>query len=456
MPLKKSPNNIFVKLLLGFWLCSSLIIALIGILPLLQQNHDQAELPPSLERLLSKVAHKLQENPNLLRPEKLRRWGRFKEFKGRPVKIYLVDQNGRVLNSHKPSRSLRRFMLLADEAAKPIKHQFRDELLFGPYAFEANGQQYALFGRLPDHHPRPWFFFFVDNKILTLSIAILLSGLLCGLFAWHLGKPLRSLKRSADALAGGDLSSRVDMGTMKRNDEIGQLAQAFNGMADSVEDMLNSQQRLISDISHELRTPLTRLKLSLALSRKKGQETQELQRIEYEADQLEQMIAELLELSRVKLNANENKPKLELAETLSQVLDDAEFEAQQQNKQLHIDIDESIQLPLYPRPLTRAVENLLRNAIRYADAQVTIQALVITEQLTLEIIDDGPGIPNAADLEAIFKPFYRPQSARDRESGGWGLGLAIAEAAIQAHQGSIRAENNQQAGLKIIVKLPLA
>ncbi|MCL1147493.1 ATP-binding protein [Shewanella marinintestina] len=455
MQLRKNPNNIFVKLLLGFWLCSSLIIALIGLLPLMQQNHDQSAIPYPLERLLEKSAKRISQNPQILESDKLKHWSRFKEFKGRPARIYLVDEYGKVLNSHKSSRSLRRFMLLADEAGEPIKHQFRDELIFGPYNFEISGKPYSLFGRLPEHHPRPWFFFFIDNKILTLSIAILLSGLLCGLFAWHLGKPLRSLKRSADALADGDLSSRVDMATVKRNDEIGQLAQAFNSMADSVEDMVKSQQRLISDISHELRTPLTRLKLSLALSRKKGQETAETERIEYEADQLEQMIAELLELSRVKLNANDNKPKLELAEILSQILDDADFEAQQQQKQLHIDIDESIVLPLYPRPLCRAVENLLRNAIRYANTQVSIQAMMDTTAVQIEIIDDGPGISNEADLEAIFKPFYRPQSARERESGGWGLGLAIAKAAVQAHQGKISAENNQQAGLKITISLPL-
>ncbi|MDR8525545.1 ATP-binding protein [Shewanella fidelis] len=455
MQLRKTPNNIFVKLLLGFWLCSSLIIALIGLLPLMQQNHDQSAIPEPLERLLAKSAKRISQNPQILDSDKLKHWSRFKEFKGRPARIYLVDEYGKVLNSHKSSRSLRRFMLLADEAGEPIKHQFRDELIFGPYNFTANGKNYSLFGRLPEHHPRPWFFFFIDNKLLTLSIAILLSGLLCGLFAWHLGKPLRSLKRSADALADGDLSSRVDMATVKRNDEIGQLAQAFNGMADSVEDMVKSQQRLISDISHELRTPLTRLKLSLALSRKKGHATPETERIEYEADQLEQMIAELLELSRVKLNANDNKPSLELAETLSQVLDDAEFEAQQQQKQLHIDIDESIILPLYPRPLCRAVENLLRNAIRYAESQVSIQAIKLADSVQIEIIDDGPGIENETDLEAIFKPFYRPQTARERESGGWGLGLAIAKAAIQAHQGKIVANNNLTTGLKITISLPL-
>ncbi|WOT04954.1 ATP-binding protein [Shewanella youngdeokensis] len=454
MPLRKSPNNIFVKLLLGFWLCSSLIFAFVSILPLLQQNHDQSDLPPKLERLLAKMANNVIENPQILQSDKLKRWSRLKDKNDRQIKIFLVDENSNVLNTHKPPRALRRFMLMADEAPKPITHQFRDELFFGPYHFKVDNTPYAIYGTLPEHHPRPWFLFFIDNKSLTIGITILLSGLLCGLLAWNLGKPLRSLKRSADALASGDLSSRVDQATTARNDEIGQLAQAFNGMADSVEEMVHSQQRLISDISHELRTPLTRLKLSLALSRKKGQESQEIQRIEYEADQLEQMIAELLELSRVKLNAKENKLTLELAETLNQVIDDADFEAEQQSKELHINIDEEICLPVYPRPLSRAVENLLRNAIRYADSKVTIQTKSQPEHLIIEIIDDGPGIENCNDLEAIFKPFYRPHSARERESGGWGLGLAIAEAAITAHQGNIKAENVEPHGLRVSITLP--
>ena len=225
-------------------------------------------------------------------------------------------------------------------------------------------------------------------------------------------------------------------------------------MADSVENMVNSQQRLISDISHELRTPLTRLQLALALSRKKGHESTEIDRIGYEAEQLEKMIAELLELSKVKLNAHESKLHLGLAETLGQVLDDAEFEAKQQQKRLSIDINEEIELPHYPRPLSRAIENLLRNAIRYSNTCISIQAIEAHGKVNINIIDDGPGIEHESDLKAIFKPFYRPQSARERESGGWGLGLAIAEAAILAHQGTIIAENRSPHGLKISIALP--
>lgn len=454
MKVSHLPNNIFIKLLLSFWLCSSLIIATVGLLPLLQQNHDRAPIPPHLVSLLDRVAKRIQANPELITTQRDRRWHRFREMNNKPVRFYLANAQGQILNTEHPSRAIRRFMLMADDATRPISHQFKSELLFGPHTFEVNGEQYSLYGRLAEMHPRPWFFFFAENIILTLALAILLSGLLCALLAWHLGKPLRALKHSAEAVASGDLGHRADSSTTKRKDEIGQLAQSFNAMAGAIESMVNSQQRLISDISHELRTPLTRLQLALALARKKGQTSTELERISYEAEQLEAMIAELLELSRVKLNLHENKHHLSLSETLGQVLDDAEFEAAQQDKQLNIDIDEQLCFAMTPRPLARAIENLLRNAIRYANQNVSIHAIQHPEQIELTIADDGPGIEDERDLQAIFEPFYRPQSARERESGGWGLGLAIAKAAIDAHKGKITASNLSPHGLKITIRLP--
>ncbi|MCG9712556.1 ATP-binding protein [Shewanella insulae] len=454
MKISSLPNRIFIKLLLSFWLCSSLIIAIVGLLPLLQQTHDQAPIPPHLQGLLERVVERIQEKPELLTMKRGKHWHRLREMGNKPVRFYVADEQGQLINNQRVSRGIRRFMLMADEAGHPISHQFKSELLFGPQPFEVEGKRYTLYGRLAEVHPRPWFFFFAENVALTLTLAILLSGLLCGLLAWHLGKPLRALKQSAEAVASGDLSHRADASTTARKDEIGQLAQSFNAMADAIESMVNSQQRLIGDISHELRTPLTRLQLALALTRKKGQTSAEIERIGYEAEQLEAMIAELLELSRVKLDVHEHKHRLSLAETLGQVLDDAEFEAEQQQKSLVIDIDDSLMLMLNPRPLARAVENLLRNAIRYAEREISIRALAESEQVILTIRDDGPGIADEADLQKIFEPFYRPQSARERESGGWGLGLAIAKAAIQAHQGQITASNASPHGLTITIRLP--
>ncbi|MGX9462144.1 ATP-binding protein [Shewanella sp. A14] len=458
---KNNPfNRLFFKLLLGFWLCSSLIIALVSLLPLLQQNHDRSPLPPSLERILENIAQRIQQQPQLLETKNLQRLHRGRNHDGGPIRLYLTDSEGQILNTKRVSREFRRFQLMSEEADQPISHQFRNELIFGPYVFQVNGKGYQLFGRLPDSHPRPWFFFFADNKLLTAGLAILLSGLLCGLLAWYLSKPLRSLKHSANALARGDLSNRVDKATANRRDEMGQLAVAFNGMADAIETMVNNQQRLMGDISHELRTPLTRLQLSLALARKKGQHSDELERIGYEALQLEALISELLTLSRVSLANHEHKLELGLAESLSQVLDDAEFEAEQQGKNLQIDIPEALKLPQHPKTLSRAIENLLRNAICYADSQITISAAPVGKHILITVEDDGPGI-EPKELEAIFKPFYRPDTARDRKSGGWGLGLAITQAAISLHQGNIVAENlisptGQRQGLKLSISLPIS
>ncbi|MDO6774431.1 ATP-binding protein [Shewanella sp. 3_MG-2023] len=449
-----SLNRLFVKLLLGFWLGSSLIIGFVAVLPLLQQNHDKQPMTAKQQQLLKRTAKPFIEDPKLLEDHKaLKRLHRHRSPNGKMIKFYITNDQDLVINSRQVPRTFREFLLISEEFNAPMSHQFRDELIFGPYTFTAGEQEYRIYSRVPDNHPRPWFFFFNDHKLLTTIIAMILSGILCGFLAWYLGKPLRSLKQSSNALASGDLSARVDDSIAARGDEMGELAQAFNTMAQSIETMMHNQQRLMGDISHELRTPLTRLQLSLALARKKQQSSVEIERIGYEAEQLEALIAELLTLSRVTISNTENKVHLELAESLSQILDDAEFEAEQQQKRLLIDIPENISLDHYPKALSRAIENVLRNGIRYANSDISITAIKQHQQVVITIKDDGPGIEDV-ELEKIFKPFYRPDSSRDRESGGWGLGLAITQAAIKLNKGEIHASNIAPHGLKVVISLP--
>ncbi|QDF65780.1 HAMP domain-containing protein [Shewanella sp. SNU WT4] len=456
--LNKTPNRLFIKLLVGFWLCSSVIIAAVALLPLMQQNYDRQAIPTQLQQLLAEAAAQLQSQQDFGQRNPMRAlnsWlNRHPRFNNKHLKLYLLDSQDNLLNSHANTKLLRHFQLMVDDVGHPISHQFRNDLMFGPYKFSVKGQVYSLYGRFPEHHPRPWFLYLAEHKGLTLALAILLSGLLCGLLAWHLGKPLRLLKQSADAIASGNLTTRVDDAIAHRKDEIGQLAQAFNLMGDSIEAMVLAQQRLIGDISHELRTPLTRLQLALALARKQGLEGKELARIAHEADQLECLIAELLELSRVKANLPESRKLLELNETLDQVLGDAEFEAEHQGKVLHIQLPAELVFSHYPRPLSRAIENLLRNAIRYAKLNIWISAEVQNNRLHISILDDGLGV-DAESLPHLFKPFYRPDSARQRDSGGWGLGMAIAAAAIAAHDGDIGAYQQAPNGLLLKISLPL-
>ncbi|MBT1445253.1 HAMP domain-containing protein [Shewanella sp. JM162201] len=445
------PNRLFIKLLLGFWLCSSLVLVAVGSLPLLQKRQEQAAVPPELITVLSTAADAIVKDPKLLEPEHLRRFERARQS-DRPMRLFIANDDGRILGGRAP-RTLRKFILLAEEAERPILQQFEDEAVFGPYKFRVGHEEYRIYGRLPGHHPRPLFLFFIEHKLLTLGLAVLVSGLLCGLLAWHLGRPLKMLKQSADALARGHLGSRVDAATLNRRDELGQLGHAFNAMAEAIELQVNNQQRLMGDISHELRTPLTRLQLALALARKRGQDSNELSRIAHEAGQLDALIAELLTLSRVTMGATEARIDCELAESLGQVLDDAEFEASQCGKHLTIEMDDHLRLSHSPKLLARAVENLLRNAIRYANSALSLKVADTPDSVEIRICDDGPGV-DEAELEAIFRPFYRTDKSRERESGGWGLGLAITAAAIETQGGSISASNQTGGGLCVTICLP--
>ncbi len=448
-------NRIFIKLLLGFWLCSSITLGVVGMLPLLEQQHDRSPLPGHLEQILRKTSKRIQKQPRLLSKIQSRRWQNIRDYQGHPLQLFLVDQEGNILNRVRNSRLLRHFMFLVEEEGKPLKHQFRRQLFFGPYTFSVNGKAYSLYGQVDNRQPKPWFLYLAENKLTILLLAIVLSGLLCSLLAWHFGKPLKQLKQSADKLARGDLGSRADPKTTKRGDEVGQLARAFNGMATAIEDIVNQQQQLIGNVSHELRTPLTRLQLALALARKKGQQSGEIERIGYEAEQLEELIEELLTLSRATISQSQLRQQTVITEALQQVIDDARFEAEQQKKVLDMNVEiDQLQMFVYPTLLSRAVENVLRNAVRYAENRITIEVSEARQRLLIKICDDGPGIPEK-ELQAIFEPFYRPDSARDRSTGGWGLGLAITAAAIKAHNGEIIAENIKPHGLKISLLLPI-
>jgi len=218
---------------------------------------------------------------------------------------------------------------------------------------------------------------------------------------------------------------------------------------------MNAQQRLISDISHELRTPLTRLQLATALMRRRHGEGHELARIETEAQRLDSMINDLLALSRGQQKSELAREQLKANELWADVLDNARFEAEQMGKQLEIAAP--------PGPWTlfgnasaldSALENIVRNALRYSHTRIAVAFSADNQGVTIQVDDDGPGV-SAEDREQIFRPFYRTDEARDRESGGTGLGLAIVEAAVNQHRGWVKAEDSPLGGLRLVLWLPL-
>lgn len=290
---------------------------------------------------------------------------------------------------------------------------------------------------------------------MKVSIAMIASLILSFLFSRNLIAPINSLKKAAVRLSAGDLGARAAI-SVNRKDELGVLGRDFNSMANQLELLISSQKRLLADISHELRSPLTRLKMATGLAQMQANDASQsyLLRIEKEANQLDKMIADVLQVSRLEAKSQAlSLQKQSLQIIVDHVINDAQFEAKQNNKQLNIVGAVDVNINCDEGLIASALENLLRNAIKYAHNTISI-TLKHADAVYIEICDDGPGVPNG-QLSKLCEPFFRQSDARDRVSGGTGLGLAIAKNAIAAHDGSLVLSNKEQGGLCANITLPL-
>lgn len=455
------PKQLFLKILLGFWLITVLIAGTIVALPAIiessrQLSPEQAKLHQRIVNTIQKAAT-LQEGLKIAEHalSKVRVPAFMKKKRGRFKRIYVIDKEKNAVNVRNLPKDINLAIVRHQEEPHRNGYYFKRWAVFGPYKLTFKNLDYQLYIRDPIHKHRTSVLSTLrDNRWLLLFIVMAVSALSCALLAWHIVKPIKSLDRSAKRLAQGDLATRAESDALAHRDEIGQLAKSFNHMADSVEKMLQGQQRLLGDISHELRTPLTRLQLANAISRRKNGESEELNRIEQETQTLDKMLQQLLMLSRYQL-ANEHPFEVcQLDQFMDDIIDNATFEAKEHGIELVTHIAPQLNLLVQWDPLASAIENIIRNAIRYAKTQITIDATAQDQSLIIIIADDGSGVPQE-HLANLFTPFYRVSSARDRSSGGTGLGLAIAYEAVVRHQGSITAFNNKSGGLSIKITLPL-
>ncbi len=327
---------------------------------------------------------------------------------------------------------------------------------FGPEPIKVNQKTYWIYQINP--HKK---FHMLGNlrrmpNSIKLIIALIASFSLSLLFSRTLIKPINALKKAAFEIASGNLSSRIET-NQTRHDELGELTQDFNKMAHKLELLMNSQKRLLADISHELRSPLTRLQMAtgLAQMQSKDDDNSHLKRVEQEAAKLDAMIADVLKLSR--FEAHEQELNLEYQNfslVLDQVISDAKFESQQLNKTLEVNGEQTAELSFDAQVMASAIENILRNAIKYANNLISVTIQQTTHRLLITICDDGPGVPGS-ELDALFEPFYRISQSRTRNSGGTGLGLAISKHAIKAHNGEITLSNQNNSGLCVLISLPI-
>ena len=293
---------------------------------------------------------------------------------------------------------------------------------------------------------------------VPIAAATLASLMFSMLLAWYFSRPIRALRQAFDAVAGGDLSPRFGAtGKGKRNSELNDLGRDFDRMTARLRNLIDGQTRLLHDVSHELRSPLARLQAAIGLAHQQPEKlAASLERIERESVRMDKLVGELLTLARLEAGAiKASQEEISMAELLEQIADDARYEASSQQRSVVQEGEADVMVAGQADLLGRAIENVVRNAIKHSPdggvVQLQSRTLPDARQLCIRVLDRGPGVA-PADLDTIFQPFFRSSSA---SAEGHGLGLAIARHVIEAHGGNIKATNRADGGLCVEMTLPV-
>ena len=374
--------------------------------------------------------------------------------------VFLFDQRGGELSGRTPPDRIQRVQQGRVHTADSIWGRIGPMQFLHPSMTASDGRVYSLVIELP---PERTLFGPHGVPGLGILIAIICSGLVCYLLTRYLTSPIVRLRAATHKLASGDLTARAGTSRSRGHDEMSELVRDFDMMAERLENLVNAQGRLLKDISHELRSPLARLNVALELARQRsGPEAESaLERIDREASRLNELIGRLLTIVRLEGGGEAmRKVPVRLEELVREVTADAAFEAQNRHCSVECFVVDECLVVGDPGLLNSAIENVVRNAVRYTqqDSAVEIRLECVDStsgpEAVVRITDSGPGVPEDA-LDKLFRPFYRIDDARGRGTGGVGLGLAIAERAVKLHGGTVRAVNRPQGGLMVEIKLPM-
>ena len=441
-------GNLFWKIFLWFWITLLIIVAGVSWgTALYIQNSDAYQQRDLHSRFLNSRVELIRQMIYYGGEEAATDVLENRRLKSRRTSIYVLDEDykdilGRTFDVHSPRVQKHEPVEATDGETYLIFSETR------PRSRSAFKRMMLPFQKSPIIY------------LLWLAIALFLSGLVCFGLAQYLSSPIRKLQKATKQLSHGDLDTRVSKAIGNRRDEIADLGQDFDIMAGRLQGLVNNQKQLLSDISHELRSPLARMQLALGLARKKlGDEVpSEIDRIEQETERLNDLVGQSLTLSRLDAGAVYAKEDfIEIGELLQNIISDCDFEATEQNKKVNLNVAKSFTINANGELLHRALENIIRNAIRYTEVDTSVDVNLRqqgNENIKITISDQGPGIPEDK-IAGLFEPFVRLGEARDRDSGGYGLGLAIAKRAIEFHKGQISAKNQTDSGLLVEIVLPV-
>ncbi|MCY9805226.1 envelope stress sensor histidine kinase CpxA [Vibrio scophthalmi] len=451
-------TSLYGRIFAIFWLTMFLVVIAVLALPHLDPRKPHSIPQESLAKMklfAERVETQYQGSNNL--NQVLREIDKDRPSKRDPrPRYFITDLEGDILTPKKQrdfkARALQNLISTIESPSDPKQRLYGHYMVAGPVPITLAGQPLHMFLAFKWDQPPPFLLRMFDKPFQLLLAVMVASTPLLLWLAWALSQPARKLERAAKRVAKGEFV--VDPSLEKGTSEFRQAGTAFNQMVQDVNQMISGQQRLLSDISHELRSPLTRLRMATALATRKQGESAELTRIDTEAQRLEQMISELLELSRMQLDSHTDREKQPLSSLWEAILIDAQFEAEQMGKTLNYSAIPEQAISGKPKLLMSALDNIVRNAIRYGHDAIEVTISTTADHVTVMVDDNGEGVPEE-ELQAIFRPFYRVSTARDRVSGGTGLGLAITESAVRQHSGSIEASRSPLGGLRVEICLPL-
>jgi two-component system sensor histidine kinase CpxA len=434
-------GSLFTKIFLSFWLTALLLVMVFAGLQAIYGGDKIRETEQRLRDQAVTVATLWDED----RPMLLRRWLRQQAPEKR---VILVDDDGELVFRQPVPPHLRTWLKREPEAGTHRVRPGHFVIIMPVYAEGDFDDELFLVTEIQ------------PGQLHSLPMwgRILIAGLVIGLVSLGLSslltKRIRKVRHAAQAMAEGNLDVRIHA---SGSDEVAALARDFDQMADHLRDMLESQRRLLSDVSHELRSPLARMRVALELAEQNRDSETALARIAKESNELEQLITHVLSLARLESgNRHLNQKPIALDELVAQVVRDADFEAQTRKRMVQLTTHgEDFNIHADPVLIKSAIENVVRNAVHYTPEHSSVEVSLTADNQAyqIEVRDHGPGIPDD-HIDNIFKPFIRASEARDRESGGYGLGLAITASAMKAHGGDSQARNASDGGLIVTLTLP--
>jgi two-component system sensor histidine kinase CpxA len=448
-------RSLFFKIFIIFWIAQTLIFLISTALILARRFPRPASL---LDPAFSSLRTDASQGIRSFDAEGCTGFERFSQ--SRADAVALVDLKGQTICGNRS---------LSVDAQEPSRteiygRQLGQDTVWTLPVVSAKGQELRFLVSV--HRERhTWYGDLMHFAFPQLLVAVAVGGLTTFVLVMVFTRPVINLREAARQLSMGRLNARAKESSRPwalHSEEFDALVHDFNHMAERLESLVNAQKMLLRDVSHELRSPLARANVALELARDDADSTMttHLDRIQRETERLNQLIGQLLTLSSMEANEGEvGFERIALNDLVAEIVSDANYEAHQRNCSVTFEPGEQLSISGRRELIYRAVENVVRNAIRFTEEGTAVEIRTASvqdganRQASIRVSDHGPGIPDQ-EIESIFRPFYKVDQARSPQKGGFGVGLAIAERSVKLHRGEVRASNRAEGGLTIEMRFP--